>query len=102
MTLAHAPLKRPSVRARWKFRLGHWVIRVVSRALTGGYPSRNISLDGWVTRYTQIIHTKKVQVPLNAVSIPSRIHLDRYPDNPSIDYPDVSIPAPKSVEIDAL
>jgi len=27
-------------------RLGHWVIRVVSRALTGGYPSRNISLDG--------------------------------------------------------
>jgi len=35
-------------------------------------------------------------VPLNAVSIPSRIHLDGYPDNPSMDYPDVSIPVPKS------
>jgi len=38
-------------------------------------------------------------VPLNAVSIPSRIHLDGYPDNPSMDYPDVSIPVPKSANV---
>jgi hypothetical protein len=30
------------------YRLGHWVIWVVSRTLTRGYPSRNTSLDGWV------------------------------------------------------
>jgi hypothetical protein len=77
-------------------RLGHWVIRVVSRTLTGWYPSRNISLDGWVSGYTRITHIKKFQVPLNTVSIPSRIRLDGYPENPSMDYPDVSIPVPKS------
>jgi hypothetical protein len=80
-------------------RLGHWIIRIVSRALTGGYPSRNISLDGWISGYTRITHTKKVQVPLNAVSIPSRIRLDGYPENPSMDYPDVSIPVPKSAHM---
>jgi hypothetical protein len=55
-------------------------------------------LDGWVSGDTRITHTKKVQVPPNAVSIPSRISLDRYPENPSMDYPDVSIPMPKSVD----
>jgi hypothetical protein len=56
-----------------RIRLGHWIIRIVSRTLTGGYPSRNISLDRRVSRYTRIIHTKKVQVPPNTVSIPSKI-----------------------------
>jgi hypothetical protein len=65
--------------------------------LTGGYPSRNIFLDGWVSRYTRITHTKKVHVPLNVVSIPSRIRLDGYPENPPMDYLDVSIPVPKPV-----